>query len=67
MAFAKVDGPSVSEDEPGKKWDRCTADALIKTGISSYLPFFGILINALLNIRCWCWLRNCSVSAALQK
>ena len=22
-----------SEDEPGEKWDRCIADAIVKTGV----------------------------------
>ncbi len=26
-----------SEDEPGEKWDRCIADAIVKTGVSVVL------------------------------
>ena len=33
-----------SEDEPGEKWDRCIADAIIKTGMC-FQYFFLFLFS----------------------
>lgn len=34
-----MSGRVASEDELGQKWDRCLADAIVKTGRSTFMPY----------------------------
>ena len=42
----RMSGRVASEDELGQKWDRCLADALVKTG------WFKAFMHALLYVAC---------------
>ena len=47
MSASDSQAAVASEDELGVKWDRCVADAVIKTGVlSTWFKRVNILINA---------------------